>query len=234
MTSNKYWAKLLRSIGIILMGITAVFTIMSGVGTSCVALAAEKFGESMAPLAAYSWLYILFVLVTTAIGVMGARATVLLAKGRTNAYRQAVTALVLGTGIGVIHIIASRALRGKSMPTDAVAYTTVLTLIVFLIFRIPAIWKEVNFGRSEIKNNRRHAAAITLALCGISVLTAPAWGASSHIFTPGGFNWASAWPLQMNLSGIMLCLGGVGIAAAPAVRRVFGIGRQRQAEERLI
>ena len=84
MTRNTWWGKTLRFIGILLMGITALFTIAGGLGTSCVALNPTGFGESMAPVAPFQWLYIIFVVVTTAIGVMAARAVFLLAKGRPN------------------------------------------------------------------------------------------------------------------------------------------------------
>lgn len=219
MERNRWWVKVLRVLGIILMGITAVFTIMSGAGTTCVALAAEKFGPNMAPLAPYQWLYILFVLVTTAIGVMGVRATVLLAKGRSNAYRYSLIALVLGILVGVIHMVVSHSLRGKSMPVDAVVYMTVLTLIVFLIFRIPAIWRGVNFNQSNPDRKTGTAAGgMAMILGGIAVLTAPLWGASTHIFIPGGINWADAWHWQMNLIGTALCLIGVGMLILPVIK----------------
>lgn len=35
---NKWGAKLLRIVGIVLMSLTAAFTLMGGVGTTCVAL----------------------------------------------------------------------------------------------------------------------------------------------------------------------------------------------------
>lgn len=218
MKRNRWWAKTLRVIGIVLMGITAVFTIMSGAGTTCVALAAEKFGPNMAPLAPYQWLYILFVLVTTAIGVMGVRATVLLAKGRSNAYRYSLIALLLGILVGVIHMVVSRSLRGKSMPVDAVVYMTVLTLIVFLIFRIPAIWRGVNFNQSGQDQTGTAAGGMAMILSGVAVLTAPLWGASTHTFIPGGINWADAWHWQMNLIGASLCLIGIGMLILPVIK----------------
>ncbi len=202
--------KILRGIVIALMGLTAVFTILGGAGTSCVAFAAEKW-ESMAAIVPYKWVYILFVLITLAIGVMGARATVMLIKGKPGAFRYSIIALVAGIVIGAIHIVVSRSLRGSSMPVDGVVYMTVLTLVVFLIIRIPAIWKRVDFAKSTQKENNRSAAAFTLVLCGIAVLTAPIWGASTHTFIPGGMNWANAWPVQMNLIGSLLCLSGVGL-----------------------
>ena len=51
--------------------------------------------------------------------------------------------------VGWIHIYMSRMLRGKSMPVDAVVYTTVLTLVIFLLFKIPAIWQGVDFTKGK-------------------------------------------------------------------------------------
>jgi ABC-type amino acid transport system permease subunit len=79
---------------------------------------------------------------------MAARAVFLLAKGRPNSYRYSIIALILGIVVGTIHIIVSRSLRGKSMPVDGVVYTTVLTLIIFLLFRIPKIWQGVDYTSS--------------------------------------------------------------------------------------
>ncbi len=165
MTDRKGWAKILRVLGIIFMGITAIFTLMAGIGTTCVAFAAEKFSASMALIAPYKWLYILFVIFTTAIGVMMIRATVMIIKSKDKAYRYALITLILGIVIGLIHIIASRAIRGKSMPTDGVVYMNVLTLILFLIFRIPALWKEIDFSKPGGKGAKTMGAAFTLILC---------------------------------------------------------------------
>jgi len=234
MSDRKTWGKILRIVGIILMGITAVFTLMAGIGTTCVAFAAEKFSESMALIAPYKWLYILFVIFTTAIGVMMIRATIMIIKSKDHAYRYAMLSLILGIVIGVIHIVASRAIRGKSMPTDGVVYMNVLTLLIFLIFRIPALWKEIDFSKPAGKGAGRIGAAFALVLCGFAVLTAPVWGASTHTFFPGGTNWANAWPLQMNLIGTLLCLSGVGLFNAPLWVKVLSLRSLRNLVSRRI
>lgn len=206
MTRNTWWGKTLRFIGILLMGITALFTIAGGLGTTCVALNPTGFGESMAPLASFQWLYIIFVVVTTAIGVMAARAVFLLAKGRPNSYRYSITALVLGIAVGVIHMLVSRALRGKSMPVDGVVYTTVLTLIVLLLFRIPKIWQGVDYtsGGSDDKTGPT-AAATTLLVTGILTLTVQYWAGLTH--TWDGTNWAAAFETTRILMGLGQLLG---------------------------
>jgi hypothetical protein len=212
MSRNKWWAKLLRIVGIVFMSLTALFTILAGAGTSCVALNPTGFGDKFAPIAKFQWLYILFVLITVAIGVMGVRAVVLLVKGRRNAYRYSIIALLLGTLVGAIHMVVSRHLRGgSSMPVDMVVYTTVLTLIIFLLFRIPAIWQSVDFEDPSGGNkNGTQAAAIALIACGLLSLTIQFLMAPTH--TLGGFNYADVWHTTLTLIGLVLILGGLALA----------------------
>jgi hypothetical protein len=212
MARNSSWAKLLRILGIVLMSLTALFTILGGAGTTCVALNPTGFGDKFAPIARYQWLYILFVLVTVAIGVMGVRAVVLLIKGRKNAYRDSIIALLMGTVVGVIHMAFSRNLRGgSSMPVDMVVYTTILTLVIFLLFRIPAVWQGVNFEKPEGENkNGKQAAAIALGACGLLSLSIQFLMAPTH--TISGINYADVWHFALTLIGVVLILGGVAMA----------------------
>ena len=226
MSRNKWWAKLLRIVGIVFMSLTALFTILGGAGTTCVALNPTGFGDTFAPIAKFQWLYILFVLVTVAIGVMGVRAVVLLVKGKENAYRYSIIALMMGTVVGAIHMAFSRNLRGgSSMPVDMVVYTTVLTLIIFLIFRIPAIWQGVNFEKPEGENkNSKQAGAIALGACGLLSLTIQFLMAPTH--TIGGINYADVWHTTLTLLGLVLILGGM----AMAVYTKFAVARRQALE----
>ena len=70
MSKNSFTARFLRFIGILLMGLTGGFTLLGGVGTTCAAFFPARY-ESMAALAAFQWLYILFVAAGIAIGVWG-------------------------------------------------------------------------------------------------------------------------------------------------------------------
>ena len=207
MTGNAWWGKTLRFIGILLMGITSLFTIASGLGTTCVALNPTGFGENMAPLAKFQWLYIIFVIATTAIGIMAARVVFSLAKGKPNSYRYAIIALVSGTVVGGIHMIVSRNLRGSSMPVDGVVYTTLLTLIIFLLFRIPPLWRGVDYyGVGKGDKSGPMAAAITLFVTGILTLTVQYWAGPTH--TWGGTNWAGTFEITRILMGLSQLFGG--------------------------
>jgi hypothetical protein len=168
---DNWWGKVLRIAGIILMGLTAVFTILGGAGTSCVAINPTGFGNSFTGIAPFQWLYILFVVITFAFGVMGGRAVLLLIRNRANSYRYSVIALIGGSIVGVIHMIASRSLRGSSMPVDMVTYTNILTLVIFLIFRIPGLWNQIGYGRPVQSNPVGMAGGLTAIASGVICLT---------------------------------------------------------------
>lgn len=225
MSQNSFIAKFLRFIGILLMALTGGFTLLGGIGTSCAAFNPTGFGESMAPLAPFQWLYILFVLAGIAIGVWGIWATVKLVKGAPDSYKMSLQALVAGVVIGFLHIYASRALRGKSMPVDAVVYTTVLTLIVFLLFRIPGIWQGVNFDKGGSNRTAGGAAAILLSAL---TLTIQYTMGSTH--TWGGVNYADAFNAGMTLTGVGLLLLGAGILVS--VDKVWGWAGRFKVQER--
>ena len=208
MSNNGFFAKFLRWSGIVLMGLTAGFTLLGGAGTSCVAFNPAGFGESMAKLAPFQWLYILFVLSGIALGLYGIHATILLVKGSDKAYREALIVLVAGVVIGALHIVVSRALRGKSMPVDGVVYATVLTLIIFLLFRIPAIWQAVNFSRGSASANRPAGGAAAIML-GLFTLTIQFSMGATH--TWNGVNYADAFNATMTAVGAACLLFGAAL-----------------------
>ncbi len=205
MSTNSSFAKFLRFIGIVLMALTGGFTLLGGVGTTCAALNPTGFGDSMAGLAPFQWLYILFVLTGVALGVMGIRATIMLIKGADKAYTDALYTLLAGAVIGFLHIYMSRMLRGSSMPVDAVVYTTALTLIVFLLFKIPAIWQGVDFAKAKAEKNKP-AGGTAAILLGIMTLTIQYTMGSTH--TWGGVNYADVFNASMTGIGVGLLLLG--------------------------
>ena len=107
-------------------------------------------------------------------------------------------------------MLVSRALRGKSMPVDGVVYTTVLTLIVFLLFRIPKIWQGVDYtGGDPNDQTGPMAAAITLLVTGILTLTVQYWAGPTH--TWDGTNWAAAFLVTSTMLGLGQLLGGAAL-----------------------
>ncbi|MBC8504662.1 MAG: hypothetical protein ISR58_00245 [Anaerolineales bacterium] len=202
--------KFLRFIGILFLSISALFNVAGGAGTTCVALNPKGYGPKFAAIANFQWLYILYVLVTVAFGVMMVRAVVLLIKGRDNAYRYSLISLIGATVVGVIHIITSRALRGSSMPVDGVVYATVLTLIIFLIFKIPGVWEKVDFTKAKKKDSETAGGAAAIVTGSLS-LTIQFMMASTH--TINGINYGDAFNLTMSVVGWGLIIAGMGLLA---------------------
>ncbi len=196
--------RLLRFIAVLFMGLTAGITLLGGVGTSCVALNPSAY-ESMKGIAPFQWLYILYVLVGIALGILGVRATVHLVKGKEGAEKSALFVLIGGVVVGGIHMASSRALRGSSMPVDAVVYFTVLTLIIFLIFRLPKI-KALALFQKDGGGDADRAGGITAFVTGILVLSVQIWAGSSHMIM--GVNYADAFHNAMLLIGSGLMLSG--------------------------
>lgn len=207
MTPNSIFSKILRFLGILLMSLTAAFTILGGAGTSCAALLPTKW-DSMAPLAPFQWLYILYVIITIAIGVLGIRAVVKLVKGHKDSYKTALIALVAGVLIGGLHIYTSRMLRGSSMPVDAVVYMTVLTLVVFLLIRIPPIWKGVDYSKAPRKE-KKATAGVSSIVAGFLCLTIQYFMAGTHTWS--NVNYADAFHATMVLSAMICLLVGIAL-----------------------
>ena len=200
------FGKILRIIGIILLGVTAVITLLGGIGTTCVALNAANY-EGMEAIAPYQWLYIFYVLSGIVIGVLGIWVAVALVKGKADAYRNALIVLLAGLLIGGLHMATSRALRGSSMPKDFIVYATGLTLILFLLFRIPGIWQQLNLdGHDEHVTGLGAGAALIVG--GIATLTVQLWAGPTHIIN--GINYADVWHTPLTIVGwLALLLGSV-------------------------
>lgn len=207
MSSNSFLAKLLRFTGIVLMALTGGFTLLGGIGTTCAALAPTKY-DSMKALAPFQWLYILFVLTGIAIGVWGIWATVKLVRGLPDSYKMSLQALVAGVLVGGFHIYMSRMLRGKSMPVDAVVYTTVFTLVIFLLFKIPTIWQGMDFTKAKASEGKKAGGAAAIFV-GLFTLTIQYTMGSTH--TWGGVNYADAFNTAMTTVGLVLLVLGAGI-----------------------
>ena len=145
MREANWLGKTIRILAVILFGLTVVFSLMAGIGSTCVALGAEKY-SSMAALTPYKWLYQILVVLTIAAALYGAKALVDLMKNRKAAFKEAFLAIIACLILALIQVIASRILRGKSMPNDLRVYISTFTLLVFLLLRMPTIYRQSGMG----------------------------------------------------------------------------------------
>ena len=198
--------KFLRFIGILFMGITAAVTLLSGVGTTCVALNPAQY-ESMKAIASFQWLYILYVIVGVAIGILGIRATIKLIKGGQNAEKSVLLVLILGIVTGGIHMITSRTLRGSSMPLDFIVYITIFTLLIFLLFSLPKLRELTLFEKGSVDESGA-AGGLTAIVIGLLVLSVQMWAGPTHSL--GGVNYADSFHNALLFIGSGIILFGIG------------------------
>jgi hypothetical protein len=93
-------AKVLRVIAVTLMGIAVAFTLLAGVGTTCVAFAENC--DSMAALVPFKPLYQALVVIGLAVGIWGIPLAVPPMRGGQKTYRNAL--LVLGAVSAGVHV----------------------------------------------------------------------------------------------------------------------------------
>jgi hypothetical protein len=202
--------KIIRITAIVLMSLTVAFTLLGGIGSTCAAFLTENF-TAMSSLLPYRWLYQLLVIVSVAIGLWGIRALVGLGKGKAWAYRETLLVLCLGGLTALVQVVASRLLRGASMPTDVRLYITALTLIVFLLLRLPGIWEKLNFAHLEGSHQSGMAGGLMAISLGLMVLTVHLWAGPSHTFD--GTNYSNAWSLPLTAAGWALAIFGAALLA---------------------
>jgi hypothetical protein len=188
---------------------------MGGIGTSCVALAAEKY-DSMVGIVPFKWLYQLFVVVTIAIAIYAIRATYRFGKAKQGSYPQAIIILIIGLVVSLIHMIASRMLRGASMPNDARVYMNALTLIVFALFNLKKARQALGLDVPGGADASGGGVGAAFTVMGVMALTVHLFAGPTH--TWGGINYADVWHTELQFAGWGLILLGIGWIAAAVLK----------------
>ena len=197
----------LRFIAIALLGLTAVFTLMGGVGTTCVAFNAEKY-DSMIALIPVKPIFQVLVVVSIAAALYGIYATVQAVRRQPGAYKAALIALIIGLLSSGVQFYYSLTLRGSTAPNSMRLYLTAITLTVFLLLRLPPLWHRSGFDTqaSDPDGSDAVIGGAALVLGGLLTLTTPLWAAPTHIL--GGFNYAGIINLPLAAAGLAMILGG--------------------------
>ena len=220
--------KIIRILGIVLFAITTFFNLMGGIGTSCVALNPTRWSPSMAKLAPYQWLYILLMITATVVAIWGIFVTIALARGKRHAYRNALIVLALSALAAGVQTYASIALRGKGAPQNMRFYITLFTLVVFLILRLPPIWKLIG-GFQRGGGDAATTVGLAAFVGGLVVLTTLLWATPTHI-GPDGANWVNVLRLPLLAGGSLLAFGGAALVWAANRRGRAVIAEEARAE----
>lgn len=215
----------LRIAAIVLMGLTATMNILGGAGTVCAAFLTRDFPPMWA-LLDYQLLYQAIMIITILIGVGGIWSTIGLVRGGSNAYRNALVMLVIGTVVAGIHVYASFVLRGKTVPANMKLYTNLLTLIVFLLLRLPALRDRIDFGEPDDPSSQMTSSGLAASISGAIMLTTPQWIASSHTYA--GVEWVDVLRAPLYVGGGGLLFIGVTLLLSAAVHGLFRASLRRK------
>lgn len=198
MAKKPVLTRILRGIAIALFALTAVFTLLGGFGTSCVAFKAENFGPRMAALIPVKPIFQVLVVISIAAAIFGIYTTVMLIRSKKNGYTYSLIFLLVGLIASGIQFYYSATLRGSTAPNNVRLYLTGLTLLVFLVLRIPGIWQKSGLDvNGNGGSGMKPVAGASLFLTGLLTLTTPLWGAPTHVID--GFNTVNVllWPLLL-------------------------------------
>lgn len=201
--------KLMRLIGIITLILTLAMHFLGGIGTTCVAFAAEKY-DAMSGIVPYKTLYQAFVLLTLAISVYGIFATTAYLRRRPRGYWQVIAFLTVALVLSGVHMATSLQLRGAAAPVNVRVYLNALTLLIWLLFLLPG-WRA-QLVEGSLPGSSTSASGAALIAAGLLVLSVHSWAAPSHVMN-GGINYADAFHLPLTILGWMLNLAGVSLLA---------------------
>lgn len=209
--------KIIRIVAIILFGMTAAMNLLGGIGTSCVAFSNNKgYRLAFLELQDYRWLYQIFVVTTILIGLVGIWGLIKLVRGGKNVYKYSLLILFLGSIITGVHFVTSFTLReGEAAPANVVFFINLFSLIVFLIFLIPGIWRKVDFTSPGGKNETNAGSGVTAIIAGTLFLSVFHWAGPSHTFFQQ--NWTYVFYVPLVVVGTALILWGI-VLVGRAVR----------------
>jgi len=210
----------LRVTAIIFMGLTTAMNVLGGAGTYCAAFS-NNVGYRLAfkELLDYRWLYQGVMITTVAIGLVGIWVTIQLVRGGKQVYRNALYVLIIGTILGGVQFFASTILRGEATPANVKFFTNIITLIVFLLMKLPGIRDRVDFSEpGSGKAEKASTAGMASILAGIVILSVFNWAAPSHTFY--GENWVYVFYTPLMVSGTLLLTGGF-VSLFWAAREIF-------------
>lgn len=213
---EKKSSNVLRNIAIIFMGLTAAMNLLGGIGTVCAAFLTKDY-PPMWDLYDYQWLYQSLMITTIITGIFGIWVTVKLVKGGEKVYRNTLIVLIIGTLLGGTQYFASLALRGKAVPANMKFYINLVTLILFLVLKLPGVREKVDFSKGG-GDSGKTAGGVAAILAGVVTLTTFYWVGPSHTYM--GANWVEVLDISLILLGSSLFLLGLGTVGSVVLGKI--------------
>lgn len=216
---------ILKIVLVILIGATAVMTLLGAVGTVCLA-----FNGTFYP--AFRWVvplmptFQMLVYIKVAVGCALVLVTYATARGDRWFYLGALIFLTAGLGAAAYQMYLSSTARHipflADAPTNIRFYLTTATLITFLIVRLPGIWNKSGLDKPTGEpGSYSTPAGLAMFVCGLLIVTTPLWAGDAH--TVDGFNYVLTMQGPLVVDGLAMVIAGIALLA---------VGRHRIARQR--
>lgn len=232
MTGSVAVRRVVRAVVVALLAFTAVFNIAGGIGTSCVAIDATRFGSAMAVLAPYRWLYRAFSVLGLLTGVWEASATVTLIRRQftKRTWRGAIRSLVGGGIVAGAHTVASQLIRGSSAPANMrLAFTVLMLLIMWALdpWVAEGAPPDTEDGLEGDDGGIATPAAAGFFTAGAVLIGMERMVRGTHLL--GGTDYSSAFRALLMPVGIALIVAGAAVMVMRLMTRAEG-RRPREAQ----
>jgi hypothetical protein len=223
--------KTLRVLAIVMLGLTAAFTLLGGAGTTCVAFFADTYGPAFAGFVPNMPMYQIFVYVCIAAGIAGLAVTWLMVRGRRRAFTWAIVVILLSGVMAAVQMYYSSVIKGvpffQTPPSSMRLYCAILTLVIFIVLKLPGIREKVDFTAPWRGTDASNiAGGMAAFVAGVLIITTPSWAGPSHMLN--GDNLVNVLLVPLLIIGGALISGGIGLLSLV----VTGLTR-RQASTRV-
>jgi hypothetical protein len=208
----------LRGVLVVLMGATAVMTLLGAVGTACLAWNGDKYGPAFKWIVPYMLNYQVVVYISLAAGVAAAIVSYAIARGDRWFYLGGLITLLVAGGAVAYQMYMTSTLRNipflAPAPANIRFYITLVTLIAFAFVRLPGLWNKGGLGDPKNKpGSPVGAGGIAMIVSGLLILTAPYWAAPTHMLD--GYNLVLTLEVPLLVDGIALVVAGVAMLVSP-------------------
>lgn len=192
------------------MAIASVFSLISGIGTVCLAFAFKNY--PMFPgLKPFVGQLQLITIVTLVAGFIFAILAYAFIRGEKWAYVASLITLLIGLGFGAWHMYISMTGRGGVAPGNLRVIVDAMAIVILLIVRLPMIWNKIDLSHplGSDKGSYNNPVGMAFGLVGLGLLSTPLYAGAAHTF--GEINFIQALLPELYIIGGGFLLAGISL-----------------------
>ncbi len=197
----------LRGWLLVLMAATTAMTLLGAVGTSCLAFNGNLYGPAFKWIVPYMPTYQMIVYISLVAGVAATLVCYAIVRGDRWFYLGGLVTLLVAGGAVAVQMYYTSYLRDipfmNAAPANVRFIITVITLIAFVLVRIPTVWNKSGLGMPTNKpGSPTGALGIALGAAGLLIVSTPVWAGPTHMLD--GYNLVNTLELPLTVDGIGL------------------------------